>query len=142
MEQGLAPTQSSVLSPRSSLRLQPGTASAQTGRQTTVEVQAAPDASRPLSAWTIDVAYDAAVLKVVGCDGANGSLCNQDFGPGVIRITGASASGLVGEQALAQIRLQGIGHGKTRSFLHWKAAALAGPDGAPLAATGAGVTTP
>ena len=101
-----------------------------------------PHALPSLGAWTVDVAYDPKAVKVVSCEGANGSLCNADFQPGAVRITGASASGLRGEQGLAQITFAGSGNGEADSALHLIPVLLAGPEGEPLIASGAATATP
>lgn len=59
-----------------------------------------------LAAWTIDISYDTDVVSVGDCAPAAGGVCNPAFGDGMIRITGASATGLVGETSLGSISFE------------------------------------
>jgi len=61
-----------------------------------------------LGAWTVDITYDTSVVSIPedGCAPAAGGVCNPEFGDGVIRITGASATGLEGEQSLGTIEFE------------------------------------
>ncbi len=74
------------------------------GQDAVVALQALDIASPGLGGWTVDVTYDAGVLSPVTCLGQNGSVCNPNFGPDTVRVTGASAGGLVGDTNLAQLR--------------------------------------
>lgn len=63
-----------------------------------------------IGAWTFDIVYDASVLSVQECVGTalpkgepGQSVCYDDFGPGTVRITGASAMGLEGDHVLAYV---------------------------------------
>lgn len=56
-----------------------------------------------LGAWTVDIAYDTSVISVADCAPEEGGVCNPEFGDGVIRITGASATGLDGDTVLGTI---------------------------------------
>ena len=92
------------------LHLTPSAFAPARGRSTTTVLSVDAGASG-LGAWTVDVAYDPAALKVTGCTAADGGICNPDYAPEVIRITGASASGLVGTHTLASIGFERLGHG-------------------------------
>jgi hypothetical protein len=59
-----------------------------------------------LGAWTVDISYDTSVVSVSDCAPAQGGVCNPAFGDGVIRITGASATGLTGEKDLGTITFE------------------------------------
>lgn len=59
-----------------------------------------------LGAWTVDISYDTSVVSVDACTPAAGGVCNPAFGDGVIRITGASATGLTGSQSLGTITFE------------------------------------
>jgi len=61
-----------------------------------------------LGAWTIDVAYDPAKLTPSTCAPAQGGVCNPNYehnggATDLVRITGASASGLIGSTSLGTI---------------------------------------
>ena len=121
------------------LSLTPSTVSTANGKQTSVAVafdasRLMAHGSRSLGAWTIDVRYDATEVKVVSCTPRDGSLCNASYAPGVVRISGASASGLTGSQALATLVFEGIGHGEAASTLTLATVTLAAPDGSSLQA--------
>jgi len=56
-----------------------------------------------LGAWTVDISYDPAVATAVACLPDHGGVCNPAFDAGVIRVTGASAMGVVGDNSLVAI---------------------------------------
>jgi hypothetical protein len=56
-----------------------------------------------LGAWTIDVTYDPTVVSAVACIPENGSVCNPAFDDDTVRITGASAGGVVGDATLSAL---------------------------------------
>jgi hypothetical protein len=114
------------------LSLQPAELHGAPGSQTGVTLTADTGSTR-LGAWTVDVGYDPSQLKVVGCQAASGGLCNPSFAAGVVRIVGASASGLSGKQTLATLTFEGVGHGKP-SPLSVTAVSLADTSGAVLKA--------
>jgi hypothetical protein len=113
------------------LSLQPAEVGAGAGRRTTVMLQAE-SGSSALGAWTVDIAYDPTAVSVVSCTPAAGSLCNTSFAPGIVRIAGASASGLGGTQTLATLTVARKG-GNASSALHVRAATLADVEGGELA---------
>ena len=56
-----------------------------------------------LGAWTVDITYDPAKLTVGACTPAQGGVCNPNFAANMVRITGASANGLIGDTSLGTI---------------------------------------
>ncbi len=56
-----------------------------------------------LGAWTLDIAYDAAVVSVVACQAKHGGICNESFGQGLVRVAGISPLGLTGTEDLAHM---------------------------------------
>ena len=56
-----------------------------------------------IGAWTIDVSYDPSTVSVVGCQAAQGGICNEAFEEDVVRVAGISVGGLVGDSDLAGI---------------------------------------
>jgi hypothetical protein len=56
-----------------------------------------------LGAWSVDISYDIAVAAAVGCEPQNGSVCNPQYSPDTVRVTGAVATGLEGDTSLALI---------------------------------------
>ena len=80
-----------------------GSASAAVGGEATVTIQANGIAAPGLGAWTIDLTYDAALLTALACIPEHGGVCNPMFDPGVVRVTGASAGGVAGDNTLASI---------------------------------------
>lgn len=64
-----------------------------------------------LGAWTLDVAYDPAVVSAVACRAEYGGICNESFGQGEVRVTGISAIGLDGTVDLAHITFRCIADG-------------------------------
>ena len=88
--------------------------------------------SASLGAWSIDVSYDPATTKVTSCEAPEGSVCNTGYQSGTVRISGANASGLRGEQTLATLTVEGTG------ALKLTARTATDTEGQPLAATIAG----
>ena len=67
-----------------------------------------------LGAATVDVAYDTAVLDAITCagdpdDALDLGSCNDSYGPGKVRFTGISASGVSGDMRLALITFRAVG---------------------------------
>jgi len=90
----------SVLAVGGSISL--GAGSAAPGESGTVELTS--DVGSPgLGAWTVDISYDSSVVTVADCEPEEGGVCNPEFAPDTIRITGASASGLEGETLLGTL---------------------------------------
>lgn len=122
------------------LSLQPGTGRPAGHPGTTIEVHARVTGAA-LGSWTVDVVYDPRAVKVTGCEAVAGGICNASYGPGVVRITGASGSGLTDDQTLATIELQGAGRAGGRG-LTLGAVALTDSSGAKLGQSGAGARRP
>ena len=111
--------------------LSPMTVRAAAGARTTVTL-AIDAGSAGLGAWTVEVTYDPNAVKVASCQPAAGSLCNTNAAPGVVRITGASATGLSGDAALATLSFEGLGRGGRESAFGVTPITLADPAGAAL----------
>ena len=64
-----------------------------------------------LGAWTVDITYDPAVLTASACIPDNGSVCNPAFDDQTVRITGASAGGVLGDASLGVLsfRCEAVG---------------------------------
>ncbi len=56
-----------------------------------------------VGSWTVDVSYDGSVVSVAGCTGLQGGVCNENYGPSLMRVTGSSAGGIFGSGTLATI---------------------------------------
>jgi len=59
-----------------------------------------------LGAWTVDITYDNTVITAVDCSPEEGGVCNEAFADNMVRITGASASGLEGDTNLGSITFE------------------------------------
>lgn len=118
-----------------SLSLNPADAKLEKGKPATIVLKATMTGA-DLGAWTVDVRYDPSQIKVVGCEAAGSSLCNPGFAAGVVRVSGASASGLSGAQTLATLVVEGTGKSKTAAALRVSAETLASASGEHLAVGG------
>ena len=78
-------------------------AAAGIGQEASVTLSAVDVGSPGLGAWTLDVAYDPAVVSVVACRAEYGGICNELFSQGVVRVTGISVGGLDGTVDLAHM---------------------------------------
>lgn len=78
-------------------------ASAAVGELAVVSVDSLNIPEPGLGAWTVDVTYDPAVLFASACIPENGSVCNPGFDSQTVRVTGASAGGVVGDASLGVI---------------------------------------
>src|SRR3990172_5697377 len=58
-----------------------------------------------LGAWTVDITYDPTKVSVASCAPAQGGVCNPAYAANQVRITGASANGLIGDTSLGTITL-------------------------------------
>ena len=76
------------------------TASAAVGEMAAVNVNALNIPEPGLGAWTLDITYDPAVVFASACIPESGSVCNPEFDSQTVRITGASAGGVVGDASL------------------------------------------
>jgi hypothetical protein len=75
------------------------------GEEGAVDLDALAMAAPGLGAWTVDIAYDPAIVTAVACVPANG-VCNADFDTATVRATGANADGLDGDSTLATVTLR------------------------------------
>lgn len=117
-----------------SVTLQPENSVVAPGGTASITVDAtAPPAG--LGAWTVDLGYDASVASVLSCAPTNGSICNQNAGPDLIRITGASVSGLSATDPLATVTFQATGAAGSSTKLPLAIDTFADPSGAPISAT-------
>ena len=73
------------------------------GSEASVDALALDVAGEGLGAWTVDVQYDSAIIFALSCTAEQGGVCNPNFADGVVRFTGASAVGLLGDTKLAGI---------------------------------------
>ncbi|MCH8949723.1 MAG: hypothetical protein IIB87_05040 [Chloroflexi bacterium] len=73
------------------------------GQQAIVHLEALNIAAPGLGAWTLDIAYDPAVVTPVGCSAALGGICNVAFNANTVRILGVSALGVAGDAELGEI---------------------------------------
>ena len=124
--------------------MSPQTVQSGGSHSTSVQVQAKA-LQGSLGAWTIDVGYDPKAAKVTACKANNGSICNTSFAAGVVRITGASASVLNGEQTLVTLTVEAIGTSDRASPLTVRVETLADAAGRALTsetATGTGQPGP
>ena len=64
-----------------------------------------------LGAWTFDVAFDPSVLRGVSCRANLGGVCNEVFTLSSARITGASATPLVGDLNFGSITFECVSQG-------------------------------
>jgi len=78
-----------------------GAATVAVGGEGTISLQSLGMAAPGLGAWSMNIAYDTAVVQQTGCTPQSGSVCNPNFAVDTIRVTGASANGLVGNATLA-----------------------------------------
>ena len=65
-----------------------------------------------LGAWTIDIGFDDSLLIILECVPLDGSVCNPEFGDGLLRLAGASAFGQEGPISLATISFRCLRAGK------------------------------
>ena len=82
-----------------------GSLSLNLGDEGSVELTAHNSAD-PLGAWDIELSYDPTIVSVLECVPMNESICNPQPGSGSIRVTGASATGFIGDVTLATITLR------------------------------------
>jgi len=66
-----------------------------------------------LGAWTVDIYYNADLLKVVECGAESGGVCNPEFKGNAVRITGSSADGRTGEFVLGSVWFSCKGFGES-----------------------------
>jgi hypothetical protein len=82
-----------------------GAATISVGAEGTVSLQALNMAAPGLGAWSMNIVYNPAIVQLVAqpAGGApqSGRVCNPAFAANTIRVTGATASGLIGNTTLA-----------------------------------------
>jgi hypothetical protein len=83
-----------------------GSASVAPGGEGSVDLEATGIGDPGLGAWTLDITYDPDVVSVASCSPQQGGVCNPAFADDMIRVTGASASGLEGDTTLATITFE------------------------------------
>ena len=83
-----------------------GDGTAAPGADATVDLTADGVTDPGLGAWTVDITYDSSVVTVSDCSPQQGGVCNPAFADEMIRVTGASASGLDGDTVLANITFE------------------------------------
>jgi hypothetical protein len=93
-----------------------------------------------MSAATITIRYDPAVLKATACDEDPGdafdlAVCNASKAPGEVGVTAISTGGVPGEITLAEATFEATGAEGDSSPLTLTAAAYAGPGGQALDVT-------
>jgi hypothetical protein len=91
-----------------------GSLNARVGVLSKVEVRALGIGAPGLSAWTIDVQYDPALVTIAACSASQNGICNSHYNGTTIRVTGTNIYGLQGDTTLASIGLAckaaGTGH--------------------------------
>ena len=83
-----------------------GSASVAPGGEGSVDLEATGIGDPGLGAWTLDITYDPDVVSVASCSPQQGGVCNPAFADDMIRVTGASATGLEGDTTLATITFE------------------------------------
>src|SRR3990172_7518977 len=123
-----------------SVYIDPANTTVSAGGLVTVSLMASAD-TVAIGAWTVDIAFDPAVLDAISCVAHPAGLCNAGFNVMTVRSVGATALGLSGVVELAQITFQGIGAGGDCSALDLTAETLTDPEGnnISLALFGGGV---
>lgn len=80
-----------------------GSASLAVGEGGSVDLEVTGFPAPGLGAWTIDIAYDPAVITVVDCPAFAGSVCNPEYDDTTVRVAGAAAFGHEGDTVLASV---------------------------------------
>ena len=88
-----------------------GAATVAVGGEGTVSLQSLNMAEPGLGAWSMNVVYDTALVQQTACSPQSGSVCNPNFAADTIRVTGATANGLVGNATLATFTFRCISVG-------------------------------
>lgn len=90
-------------------------ASAQVGGRAAVAVDAVAIPAPGMGAWTVNIAYDPRVVQVVSCTATEEglSVCNPQYNDHTVRLTGAKANGLAGDNTLASMTFECKGVGAT-----------------------------
>lgn len=117
--------------------VQPDTATVEAGSTVLVAIALdAPEGS--IGAWTVDVAYDPAVVRPLACVSivdAAAALCSINPGDGaaIVRAIGAAASG-IGSTSLARITFEAVGVPGATSALTITVSTMANTEGDDLGA--------
>jgi len=83
-----------------------GSATGATGEEVSVNLEIRGMRAPGIGAWSIDVAYDPAIVSLSACVPLGNNICPTDHPANVVRITGASANGVVGNLTIATLRFQ------------------------------------
>jgi hypothetical protein len=110
-----------------------GSATVAPGGQATVDVTAAATAPG-IGAWTVDVAYNAALVSFVSCESHPAGFCNNIAAENKVRFTGASAAGVSGNVDLGSITFR-AGDDEGTAGLDVTVVTLTDPTAAPLTVT-------
>lgn len=79
-----------------------GSLSLEIGEQGSVDLEVT-DIEGAIGAWTIDITYDPDIVAAVDCAPRGNSVCDLQHAGNMVRVTGASATGLVNDTTLATI---------------------------------------
>ena len=81
------------------------------GGQSSIELLISDINADPVGVWTIDIAYLDDIISPVECQPLKNSVCDLEHRPNMVRVSGASAPGLLEETRLAIITFQCIQEG-------------------------------
>lgn len=104
---------SAVAQEQFTLTVSIGSETADVGSQATVQLRLHDIEDDPIPGWIIDVAFDDEIAVPTHCFADSSSLCDLELTRGVLRVQGASASGLTEEMLLAEIRFSCLQEGQT-----------------------------
>jgi plastocyanin len=124
----LRATQANLAAAADSVYIDPASTTVAPGGDVTVSLMASAD-TVAIGAWTVDIAFDPAVLDAISCVAHPAGICNAEFNVMTVRSVGATALGLSGVVQLAQITFHGVGAGGDCSALDLTADTLVDPEG-------------
>jgi hypothetical protein len=111
-------------------------ASVSVGGSVTVGLDALNVPAPGVAAITVDVQYDNTVVDATACNQIPGAVvCNKDYAPDKVRVTGAGLYGLSGTFALADITFRAVGQPGQCSPLDVQIVTFADTNGQPLSVT-------
>jgi hypothetical protein len=111
-------------------------ASVSVGGSVTVGLDALNVPDPGVAAVTVDVQYDNTVIDATACNQVPGAVvCNRDYAPDKVRVTGAGVYALSGNFALAEITFRAVGQPGQCSPLDVHIVTFAGPSGEPVSVT-------
>ena len=87
------------------------------------------------AAWTVDLTYDPALVRISDCQPRADTLCNPQFKPGVLRLTGATTTPLSATAMLADLKLEAAGSAGQSTSLKLTVVTLSDGGLAPLRST-------